>query len=163
MNDIILIIILVALFLIWLEWQIGKAIGKHVTKSAGLVLGILGIVIFPFFLGGIACIVYSSKNTDVITVNIPGNADPPNPDSASSGDTRECPYCAEIIKKKATICRFCGKEIEADSSPVPVQSAEIPPPAITEEEDAKRAKVALVMFLLTVAAIALILFLARLF
>ena len=25
--------------------------------------------------------------------------------------TRECPYCAEIIKKRATICRHCNKEL----------------------------------------------------
>ena len=25
--------------------------------------------------------------------------------------TRECPFCAEIIKKKAKICKHCGKEI----------------------------------------------------
>jgi hypothetical protein len=25
--------------------------------------------------------------------------------------TRECPYCAEIIKKRATICRHCNKEV----------------------------------------------------
>lgn len=28
------------------------------------------------------------------------------------GDTRECPYCAETIKAKAKICRFCGKALE---------------------------------------------------
>jgi len=25
--------------------------------------------------------------------------------------TRECPHCAEIIKKRATMCRHCGKEV----------------------------------------------------
>jgi len=25
--------------------------------------------------------------------------------------TRECPYCAEIIKKRATVCRHCNKEV----------------------------------------------------
>lgn len=27
------------------------------------------------------------------------------------GETRECPYCAEIIKAKARVCRFCGREL----------------------------------------------------
>jgi len=25
--------------------------------------------------------------------------------------TKECPYCAEIIKVKATVCRFCGRNL----------------------------------------------------
>jgi hypothetical protein len=25
--------------------------------------------------------------------------------------TRECPYCAEIIKKRATLCKHCNKEV----------------------------------------------------
>jgi hypothetical protein len=25
--------------------------------------------------------------------------------------TRECPFCAEIIKKRAKFCKHCGKEV----------------------------------------------------
>jgi hypothetical protein len=30
----------------------------------------------------------------------------------SSGDTRKCPHCAEIIKAEAKVCRFCGRDVE---------------------------------------------------
>jgi hypothetical protein len=33
------------------------------------------------------------------------------PQSVSGSDTRECPYCAEIIKARAKVCRFCGKDV----------------------------------------------------
>ena len=29
--------------------------------------------------------------------------------TVNPADTRECPYCAEIIKAKAKLCRFCGR------------------------------------------------------
>ncbi len=30
----------------------------------------------------------------------------------SAGELRKCPYCGESIKATATVCRFCGREVE---------------------------------------------------
>lgn len=30
---------------------------------------------------------------------------------AAADDTKECPFCAETIKARATVCRFCGRSV----------------------------------------------------
>jgi hypothetical protein len=32
-------------------------------------------------------------------------------DAAAQGDMKECPFCAERIRAKAIICRFCNREL----------------------------------------------------
>ena len=46
----------------------------------------------------------------------------------AAADTRECPFCYETIKKKAIICRFCGRDIVPDTNdeqPVQIQTEDM--------------------------------------
>jgi membrane protein YdbS with pleckstrin-like domain len=40
-----------------------------------------------------------------------GGHGPAGAGAGSAADTKECPYCAEKIKARATVCRFCGRTL----------------------------------------------------
>ncbi|MCL2721124.1 MAG: hypothetical protein FWD47_07270 [Treponema sp.] len=55
------LLLLLLLLLIPIQIFIGKAIGKRVDPIAGLILGIIFIILIPFLIMGISIIIHSSK------------------------------------------------------------------------------------------------------
>ena len=63
-------------------------------------------------------------------------------DAVASGAMRKCPFCAEIVKSEALVCRFCQRELPA------VVRAPIPARPITIiAEDAANRRVGMLLLL----------------
>lgn len=84
--------------LFWLVFcGIAAAIASNKGRSA---VGFFVLSIFISPLLGILIALVSQPNTEAVESK-----------KLSAGDARKCPFCAELIKAEATVCRYCGREM----------------------------------------------------
>ncbi len=87
---------------------IGASIGLSIWFAAWLFVTLPAAIIF-----------FITRKT-VVTLA------PPEATNAVLAETRKCPYCAEIIKQEAIVCRFCQKNLQTE--PPVIEKKPISPP-----------------------------------
>ncbi|MCA9910356.1 MAG: zinc ribbon domain-containing protein [Anaerolineae bacterium] len=88
--------------LVWLLFGIATAIIASNKGLNGCGWLIVGVLLGPI---GLILVLVVSRDESAAERN-----------AIKSGNMKKCPYCAELVKSEAIVCRYCGKNLVSSSS-----------------------------------------------